>query len=150
MMNIELLQQTDLFHGFSQEDLELLSGSLKERKIKPNATIFAEKMPAEALYIIQSGSVSITIMAGEGEELDLLTLGPGEFFGELALVQEDVRAVNARAESAVELLQLTRGEFHALLEREPHIASRILMAITKLLVQRVKANRDHLKEVLLA
>jgi CRP-like cAMP-binding protein len=70
-----------LFKGSSPEELELALGLFQERQIKQNSAIFTEKMPAEALYIIKSGSVRISIMAGEGEETPLL-LGPGEFFGE--------------------------------------------------------------------
>ena len=81
MTNLELLQKSVLFKGSSNEELELVLGLFQERQIKPNAAIFTEKMPAEALYIIKSGSVRITMMAGEGEEMGLLLLGPGEFFG---------------------------------------------------------------------
>jgi CRP-like cAMP-binding protein len=150
MTNLELLQKTVLFKGSSQEELELALGLFQERQIRPNAAIFTEKMPAEALYIIKSGSVRITMMAGEGEEMGLLQLGPGDFFGELALVHEDVRLVNARAESAVNLLLITRKDFHALLDLEPRTASRVLMTIAKLLAMRVKAYSGRLKELLLS
>jgi CRP-like cAMP-binding protein len=150
MTNLELLQKTVLFKGSSQEELELALGLFQERQIRPNAAIFTEKMPAEALYIIKSGSVRITMMAGEGEEIGLLQLGPGDFFGELALVHEDVRLVNARAETAVNLLLITRKDFHALLDLEPRTASRVLMTISKLLAMRVKAYSGRLKELLLS
>jgi CRP-like cAMP-binding protein len=107
-------------------------------------------MPAEALYIIKSGAVRITMRAGEGEETGLLLLGPGDFFGELALVHEDVRLVNARAEAAVNLLMITRKDFHSLLDLDPRTASRLLMTITKLLAMRVKAYSERLKELLLS
>ena len=87
MDNLELLQKTVLFKGSSREEIDLAAGLFQERQIRPNTTIFAEKMPSESLYVIKSGSVRISIMAGEGEEKSLLLLGPGEFFGELALLQ---------------------------------------------------------------
>jgi len=148
MTNLELLQKTVLFKGSSSEELEMVLGLFQERQIKPNATIFTENMPAEALYIIKSGSVRITMMVGEGEEMGLLLLGPGEFFGELALIQEEVRLVSARAETAVDLLLLTRKDFHALLDLDPRTASRVLMTISKLLAMRVKAYNERLKELL--
>ncbi|MDA8423722.1 MAG: cyclic nucleotide-binding domain-containing protein [Nitrospiraceae bacterium] len=150
MDDIELLQKTVLFRGSSREELDLIVGLFQERKIQPNAGIFAEKMPAEALYIVRSGSVRITIMVGEGEEMGLLLLGPGEFFGELALVHEDVRLVNARAETAVELLLLTRKDFQVLLELEPRTGARVLKTIAKLLAMRVKAYNERLKDLLLS
>ncbi len=149
MTNLELLQKTVLFKGNSSEELEMALELFQERKIKPNSTIFAENMPAEALYIVKSGSVRITMMAREGEEISLLLLGPGEFFGELALVQDDVRLVSARADSPVEILLITRKDFQALLELAPRTASRILLVIAKLLAMRVKAYSDRLKDILL-
>jgi len=149
MDNFELLQKTVLFKGSKKDELDIVMGLFQERQIKQNTTIFTEKMPAEALYIIKSGTVKITMMAGEGEEMGLLLLGPGEFFGELALVQEDVRLVNARAETAIDLLVLTRKDFQALLELEPRMGARMLTVITKLLAMRVKAYHEKLKELLL-
>jgi CRP/FNR family transcriptional regulator, cyclic AMP receptor protein len=150
MDNIELLQNSVLFKGCSRESIELLIGMFHERQIKQNATIFAEKMPAEALYIVKSGNVRITLMAGEGEEMGLLLLGPGEFFGELALIQDTNRLVTARAVSPVDLLLLTRKDFHAFLDLDPRTGSKILMTIAKLLAMRVKAYSDKLKELLLS
>jgi CRP/FNR family cyclic AMP-dependent transcriptional regulator len=149
MNNIELLQKTVLLKGSSKEELDLVMGLFQEREIQQNATIFTEKMPAEALYIVKSGNVRITLMVGEGEEQGLLLLGPGDFFGELALVHEDVRLVNARAETDVELLLLTRKDFQALLDLEPRTGARILQVIAKLLAMRVKMYSERLKDLLL-
>ena len=149
MDNLELLQNSLLFRGCGREGIELLLGMFQERQIKPNTTIFTEHMPAEALYIVKSGNVRITVMAGEGQELGLLLLGPGEFFGELALIQEASRLVSARAETPVELLLLTRKDFQALLDLDPRTGTRIVTMIAKLLAMRVKAYSERLKDILL-
>ena len=150
MNNLELLQSTALFKGCNRDGVELVLGMFKERQIKQNATIFAEHMPAEALYIVKSGKVRITMMAGEGEEMGLLLLGRGEFFGELALIQEANRLVTARAETQVELLLLTRKDFQSFLDLDPHTGAKVIMVIAKLLAMRVKAYNDKLKELLLS
>jgi CRP/FNR family cyclic AMP-dependent transcriptional regulator len=150
MDNLELLQKTALFRGSSKEELELILGLFQERRIKPNATIFTENMPAESLSIVKNGTVRITMMAGESQEQGLLLLGPGEFFGELALVQESKRLVTARAETAVDLLILTRKDFQAMLDLEPRTAARLLMIISKLLAMRVKTYSARLKELLVS
>jgi len=150
MNNQELLRRSILFKGSSKDEIETLLELFKERQIKKNSTIFVEQMPAEALYIVKNGTVRITMMAGEGEEIGLLLLGPGEFFGELALVQESNRQVTARAETQVELLVLTRKKFQTLLEREPRTAARILLVITRLLAMRIKAYSERLKEIIVS
>jgi CRP/FNR family cyclic AMP-dependent transcriptional regulator len=148
MSNLELLRNTMLFKGSSKEEIDLIQGLFKERQVKPNTTIFSENMPAEALYIIKSGSVRISMMVGEGDEQGLLLLGAGEFFGELALVQEANRLVTARAENAVELLLLTRSDFQKLSELEPRAAARALTIITKLLAMRIRTYNERLKQLL--
>ena len=149
MDNLELIKKTVLFKGSSREEIELASGLFQERQVKQNTNIFTEKMPAEAFYIIKSGNVRISIMAGEGEEKPLLMLGPGEFFGELALLQEESRLVTARAETPVELLLLTRKDFQALVELDPRTGARVAMTIAKLLAMRVKAYSAKLKGMLI-
>lgn len=150
MENLELLQHTMLFKGCSEEELELALGLFQERLIQSNTTIFTENMSAEALYIIKSGNVRISVMAGEGHERRLLLLTPGEFFGELALIQKEVRLATAKSEGPTELLMLTRKDFQALLDLDPRTASRLLMAITRLLAMRIRAYGDRFKNLLTA
>ncbi len=150
MNNLELLLNTMLFKGGSKDKLERILGLFQERQLNQNTTIFTQNMPAEALYIVKSGRVRISMMAGEGEEMGLLLLGPGEFFGELALIQETNRLVTARAETPVELLLLTRKDFHALIELEPGVAARALVVITKLLAMRIRTYSERLKQLIVS
>ena len=150
METIDLLKKNLLFKGCSAEDFDLLSGLFQERQVKPNTTIFSEKMPAEALYIIKSGKIRISVMEGEGTEIGLLELGPGEFFGEIALIQESSRAVNARAETAAEVVMLSRRDFLALIDLDPRVAAKITLSIARLLAMRVKAYSGKLREILLS
>jgi len=147
---IDLLKKNLLFKGCTSEDFELISGLFQERKVKPNTTIFSEKMPAEALYIVKSGKVKISVMEGESDEIGLLELGPGDFFGEIALIQESSRAVTARAETAVEVIMLTRRDFVALLDLDPRVGAKITLSIARLLAMRVKAYSSRLREILLS
>ncbi len=150
MENLELLGKTLFFKGCTNEELELALGLFQERQVKPNTIIFTEKMSAEALYIIKSGAVRISLTSEEGEDIQLLFLGPGDFFGELALLQEETRLVNARTITQTELIYLSRKDFQALIDLEPRLGSRVLLAIGKLLSMRINAYRDKLKEMLLS
>lgn len=150
MDNVELLHKILLFRGCSREDIELLAGLFQERQVKPGTTIFTEKMPAEAFYIIKSGQVRITTTASEGEDVGLLLLGPSDFFGEIALIQESSRAVTARAETAVDILLLTRKDFQALIDLDPRVAAKITLSIARLLAMRVKAYGNKLRDLLLS
>jgi CRP/FNR family cyclic AMP-dependent transcriptional regulator len=148
MNNLELLLNTMLFRRGSKDKIEHILELFQERHLDQDAIIFSQNMPAEALYIIKSGKVRISMMAGEGEEMGLLLLGPGEFFGELALIQEANRLVTARAETPVELLLLTRKDFQTLIELEPRIAAGALVVITKLLAMRIRTYHERLKQLI--
>lgn len=150
MDNHDLLAKNIFFKGCTREELELALGFFHERQVKPNTIIYSEKMSAEALYIIKSGAVRISITSEEGEDVQLLFLGPGEFFGELALLQEEARVVNARTITQTELVYLSRKDFHALIDLDPRLGSRILLAIGRLLAMRANAYRDKFKEMLLS
>lgn len=148
MNNMEFLQKNILFAGSSKEELELALGLFQERKVKPKTVIFSEKMSAEAMYIIKSGSVRITA-AIQGKEIGLMILGPGEFFGEMALLRDGTRLVNAKTEEPTDLLILTRKDFQALTDLDPRTGARITSAIARLLSLRISAYGAVLKEVLL-
>ncbi len=150
METTDLLRRILLFKGCTQDDVELVAGLFQERQVKAGTTIFNEKMPAEALFIVKSGTVRIFLMAGEGEEAGILQLGPGDFFGEIALIQESTRAVSARAETAADILILTRKDFMALFDLEPRVAAKITLAIARLLAMRVKVYSNKLREMLLS
>ena len=150
MDTADVLHKILLFRGCTPDELDLLSGLFQERQVKPGMTIFTEKMPAEALYIIKSGQVRITTMAGEGEEVGLLLLGQNDFFGEIALIQESSRAVTARAETAAEILILTRKDFQALIDLDPRVAAKVTLSIARLLAMRVKAYGNKLRDILLS
>lgn len=150
METADVLHKILLFRGCTSDELELLAGLFQERQVKPGMTIFTEKMPAEALYIIKSGKVRVTTAVGEGAEVGLLLLGPYDFFGEIALIQESSRAVTARAETAAEILILTRKDFQALLDLDPRVAAKVTLSIARLLAMRVKAYSNKLRELLLS
>lgn len=150
MDTADVLHKILLFRGCTRDELDLLAGLFQERQVKPGMTIFTEKMPAEALYIIKSGQVRITTMAGEGEEVGLLLLGQNDFFGEIALIQESSRAVTARAETAAEILILTRKDFQALIDLDPRVAAKVTLSIARLMAMRVKAYGNRLRDLLLS
>lgn len=150
MENADVLHKILLFRGCTPEELELLAGLFQERQVKAGMTIFTEKMPAEALYIIKAGQVRISTQIRDGEEAGLLLLGPNDFFGEIALIQESSRAVTARAETASDILILTRKDFQALIDLDPRIAAKITLSIARLLAMRVKAYGSRLRDILLS
>lgn len=87
--------------------------------------IFMEQVPGDTLYLIQSGEVSITTIY-DNRELLLKVLGPGDIFGEMAILDNKPRTANAFAHGPVTLLRVTRENFYNLIEKAPHVATRVI------------------------
>ncbi|HEY4754312.1 MAG TPA: cyclic nucleotide-binding domain-containing protein, partial [Candidatus Limnocylindrales bacterium] len=84
---VEALGRTALFARVSREALDACAASLRLRRYRRGETIFHQGDPGDSLYIIESGSVKIVLPSPEGEEGAIIaTLGRGDFFGELALL----------------------------------------------------------------
>ncbi len=86
--------------------------------------IFEKGSPAEALYIVLSGRVRI-FDSGEDGEVEVAEMGPGDFFGELALLLEGVRSKSARAMEDVELMVIPKSSFDELLKSDPDLEAQV-------------------------
>jgi CRP-like cAMP-binding protein len=86
--------------------------------------VFTEGAPAEGLYIVLSGCVRILVGARE-DETEVASIGPGEFFGELSLLEDRTHSKNARATEDSELMILPKESFRALLEVDEVLAQHV-------------------------
>jgi CRP-like cAMP-binding protein len=112
---IALLERSPVFAGLSRRLLGRLTTVLFEKAYAPGEVVFEEGDPGKALFIVLEGQVAITRTRPGGVQM-LVTLGPGESFGELALIDELPRSAAARVTEASRLLILYRSHFDALVE----------------------------------
>lgn len=97
---------------------------------KAGEIIFCEFEPGDAFYLIQSGKVKIVKIVGELEKtLDILN--PGEFFGEMALLEEAPRSATTMALTDVKLLEFNRANFEVLMQGQPQIVLNLLKLFAK-------------------
>jgi CRP-like cAMP-binding protein len=93
----------------------------------PDGTaIICEGEPGDRMFIIQSGRVRVTRKAGDGTEIHLIQLKEGDFFGEMALIEGEVRSATVRAVGEVSLLSIDKRNFHRRVHEDPSLAYRIL------------------------
>jgi CRP/FNR family cyclic AMP-dependent transcriptional regulator len=100
------------------------------RSYNPGDLIFREGDMGNEMYIIQSGKVKITKQLKNGEEKTLVILGPGDFFGEMAVIDKDVRSANAVAQDAARLIALDEEVFEMHMQTNPKIVKKILKNLT--------------------
>jgi CRP/FNR family cyclic AMP-dependent transcriptional regulator len=137
LRRLKLLEKVPLFAGLSRRQLGKLLVKLFEKEYGAGEAIFLEGEPGKALFVVLDGKVSIC-RAGQGGEHRLATLGPGAYFGELALIDDLPRSATARADEPSALLILYKSHFDDLIEGHSTIAIRVMGNLLKALAGYVR------------
>jgi CRP/FNR family transcriptional regulator, cyclic AMP receptor protein len=133
-----------LFSGLAPEALAQLGAVMKPRHLVRGQTLYLKGDPGDHLYVIQSGEVKLVLSGGDGQESILDMLREGQYFGEMALLDEQPRSADVVAVQRTLLLSLHRDDFRAIIERYPTAA----FVIFRALVQRLRRTTDLLEESL--
>lgn len=137
---VELLRSVPLFADLEQEELESFSQVAVPRSFPAGTRVFHEGDHSDACYIVRVGSFRVTREHSDGRAITLATLGPGDIFGELAMLDGEVRSASVEALSDGELLALPAGDVRALLARHSEITVKLIAA----LVRRLRAANERI------
>ena len=123
------LSRIPLFQRLTPEELEQLAQEVDQVKFDPDEIIFNEQDKGDALYVVEAGSVRIWVLDEDVEPVTLKELGPGEFFGELAVLDRGPRSTNATAIGETTLHRLSSDDFQAFLMKHPDVAIDVICEI---------------------
>ncbi|AFY72226.1 putative membrane protein [Synechococcus sp. PCC 7502] len=126
-----LLQSIPLFKGLSSEDLSFLAYAVNVKSYKAKEVIFKQGDIGDTMYVVVRGCVNISVLDNTSESISLKDLIRGEYFGELALIDDKPRSASAIAATDVELLQLTREMLASYIHAEPRVAMTILRTMAE-------------------
>lgn len=141
---LEQLAKIELFMGLKQEALELIAKVGSEETHATGTKIFQHGDAGDKLYLIVEGKVRISReVPGMGEEA-LAVLGPGQAFGEMALLDESPRSADARVHDRCRLLAIPKDGFDDLLFLHKDLAYEVLWNVVRLLVGRLRETNDKL------
>ena len=147
------LRAVPIFKQLSPTALEKMSALMVKVSVKEGDAVFLQKERGDALYVIDSGNVRIWVSDGDKNEVVLSELGPGDFFGEMSVLDGGKRSASATAIADTTLHCLRRKEFEDFLVEHPHAAVEVIRGIggrlrqTNLLVsQRVTRNANIVHE----
>lgn len=127
--------------------MDVLISISKEKRVKKDEMVFKEGAVGDAFYLIVLGSIRIsTIIPGVGEEA-LTILREGEYFGEMALIDDAPRSASAIANEDTLLLLIEKDNFRNLLAKETGIAYKLLWVFTKTLSARLRKTDEQLKSI---
>ena len=138
----ELLSHVGLFADLSSAELIGLAGLMRPRPFARDEVIYLRGDPGTAFYVIANGKVKITLTSPDGKELILRRLGPGDFHGELALLDDEPRSADAIATEPSVLLVLQRDAFRQFLAEHPTVAAKLLSTVSNYLRRNAELIQD--------
>jgi CRP/FNR family transcriptional regulator, cyclic AMP receptor protein len=123
---VELLQRVPLFEDFERGDLQRLSRSFKQRVFDAGSTVADEGRTGAGFFVIETGEATVSVRGTEHGKL-----GPGDYFGEIALIDDGARSATVTADSELRCYGLTSWEFRPLVEGNASIAWKLLETMAK-------------------
>jgi CRP/FNR family cyclic AMP-dependent transcriptional regulator len=130
----ELLRSVPIFSELSEPDIASLSRLTSRRTCPKDTVVFFENEEGDSFFIIVGGRIKVTILGDDGREVILSVLGRGDFFGEMALLDNEPRSATAIAVEDTELLSLHRNDFQSVLTDNRSI----MLALIKILTARLR------------
>ena len=129
-MTLESLRSVPLFASLDDDAAKELRNLLKEKTVPQNTALFNQGDKGNAMYLIESGRVRISIRDEDEHELTLAELAQGDFFGEMSIIDGRQRSADARVLEDARLAVLSRDDFLRFVRTKPDIALEMLSALT--------------------
>ena len=130
----EILKKVPIFRMLGKESIDFIVERLKFKTFDKTAVICNIGDPGDTMYIIITGKVDICIYTQDGAEQVVATLGPGDYFGEMALLTGETRSATVRTSEPSEMFLLHKEDFDVILERFPSIS----LSMGKIVSQRLR------------
>jgi len=143
MVTAAFIQSVSIFTKLDHEQLQILLKKFQRRHHRRNEVIFHQGDPADHMHIILEGRIRISVASDDGREMSLALLQPGEFFGEMALLDNSNRSATATAIVPSETIVLFRQDFLEFLSDNPEVASEV----NRTLVQRLRSSNQMLGDM---
>ena len=129
--SVELLARVPLFSELSRKELERISRVSVARSFPAGVRVFHEGDHSDACYLVRKGDLRVTREHPDGRAIALATLGAGDIFGELAMLDGEARSASVETLTDSELLALPAADVRRLLADHPGISVKLIAALTK-------------------
>jgi len=126
-----ILQQVEIFQGLSEGELEALSASSSSRSFPKNTVVIHENDPADSLFVIESGKVKVYCSDKNGKEFIMNTQSEGDYFGELALLDDSTRSASVRTVEKSSFCIIFKDDFNRVLDDHPKIARKLIRNLSQ-------------------
>lgn len=144
---LAFLRSVRLFRNVDDRDLSTFAGSLREQVLRRGQVLFREGDHGHEMFLVRAGAIVISkTITGRVEQV-LARIGPGDFFGEMALFDRSPRSATVQADTDVTLLVLDRAALARLTEDSPRAAAAFFQALVHVFIERLRASGDLVAEV---
>lgn len=141
---IACLRRARLFRVLPPEDLTAIAEVSQTAQYDPDATIFFRGDAPDQVYLVLAGRVAVETMSTQGKTIAITSIGKGEVFGEMAILDGRERSANIRTLDAATLLLIGRQTFHALLNERPAFSQEVIQD----LVRRLRQSDEQIESIM--
>lgn len=139
------LNEIELLRGIDRDALELLQECVEARTCEAGEVVFRGGDIGDELFLIRSGVVRIVLQLDGDRRYNLTAFGRGDFFGDMAFLDNDVRSADAIAVVRTELFSISRARFDGIVERHPYVGTRVFALLSKALAIRLRYANNELR-----
>jgi diguanylate cyclase (GGDEF)-like protein len=137
-MKPEALRELDLFSLLSPKEMERVRLHMKRHSIPAGWALFREGDEGSHMYVVLEGTVAVSVLTEDGDEVEVTRIGDGSFFGEMCILEKDVRSATCRTLEDCELLSMDGDGFSGLMAREPEAAYKIMQRMLQTAANRLQ------------
>ena len=141
------LVATPFFGGLPDASLNLLVSMLVERRFDAGVTVVAEGEPGRSMFVVHSGELVVSRLGNAGRAIRMTGLGPGDFFGEMTLIEMQNRSATVAAESPTVLYELTAGKLYTYYKTDVHAYVIVMQNINRELCRRLRRADNRIAEL---
>jgi CRP/FNR family cyclic AMP-dependent transcriptional regulator len=142
------LLATPFFGGLSGASLDLLISMLVEVRFDIGVTVVAEGEPGRSMFIVHSGQLAVSKLGNAGRVIQMACLEPGDFFGEMTLIEMQNRSATVTAKSSTVLYELTAQQLYKCYKTDIHSYVMVLQNINRELCRRFRRADNRVAELL--
>jgi CRP-like cAMP-binding protein len=143
----EVLSKVPAFANLAPRELKEVAAIVHKREYRSGEPVFYQGDPGLGMYIVKDGEVSIVIQGKDGNERELAVFGDGDFFGELALLDESPRSANAVCKTECTLIGFFRPDLFELIEKNTTLGIKIVLKLAEIVAQRLRHTDKELSKV---
>ena len=141
------LLATPFFGGIADASMDLLVSMLVERRFERGATVVAEGDPGRSMFVVHSGALVVSKLGNSGSTIRMTALEPGDFFGEMTLIEMQNRAATVVAESPTVLYELTAAKLYAYYKADIYAYVLVMQNINRELCRRLRRADTRIAEL---